>query len=1155
MKTNFKRLFALLLTLCMLASLMVPVAFAEDVATEAPSANVAETYPIRLKDLNNTDANAAVEGTHDYLMTKLDLSTTEDETDRTWNTDFSAGRFAAAYKDRLVNWDVYAKGGTVSYKSDRAWQVRVDNGAWAAVKIRVSNPGVYALTMTTDRGTYENYENLASGATSATEGTVSAYIIPLSVADAAESVADLMTDKYFVGSDYLALEDTAVTFDKVRMDEYEYVVVFSSTGNRYTLAEMSLVGEAYEKREVKSYDLYPFDLSLPYADWAAHAANKYLVTETVTNNEDGTITGLVQNTNKGNTYANSGWAFYDIGNGKHYHRINTMYQYQVNTRNTLAAFKLNVPESGAMYLSMTTDKSAVPEHLANYVDSKSAHITNGADDWTGTVKAYLVPLSVMTEATADGTAAKTAAANLTADDTYFIGSRKLLTDETTVTFDKTDMEAGEYILIYTADASLYATSEIKLEALAVDAIPENNYATTQEISYKLYNIDDSVFNQIEGETITFATELSDGNGGTTNLQDYVAALYAEGKLDWKIEAYPATFTSANFVSEKAHDRGIEVSTPGTTASNSDPALDTDWFAIRFRVKDAGYYSITPQMKMVVTPGLSAYLIPAAAETMTADEIQAQIVPENGLAFFNMDETTNDPVSVGYLEGEYIIAYKAPYAKTRTFTVQGILLESEAPLSADDVQFYNFDLYDETNCYYPLMTDVYSAVTDETTGVTTFEKKDFLAEGSKSNWRDYEGLVLTRDEDGNVTSISTGSKGAYAYDAVLKADGSGYPNTLNWRPDYLCSASTTDQPKLGLFTNGGDYGGGVNFTDGGESTYIASYTLRVDKAGTYDLNIAAGLYDYAYDIYFVDTMLTNYNTRLTATTVANYTAAESPWLLGNVQLNDADTVKAGTVTVDAAGDYVIIFKTTLSNKDLYLDSITLTPVVEEIAAVVAGQNYATFAEAVAAAAGGDTITLMDNVITDEVVLGSGVTLNLMGYSIYADVIDATAPGAKIVDPSDGGAALFADEVIFDEVNNNPQLPLKDKTTGAYHLFNVDVEPVTITGANSASPKYWFKVSFSNKDALDIITFSTELRIQANLNVAGTEALASADAAFSASWADKYAANDGVYITVSAINADAAYTLAPQVAANGVVIAGSAMELPTAEVPAPEETPAE
>lgn len=1155
MKTNFKRLFALLLTLCMLASLMVPVAFAEDVATEAPSANVAETYPIRLKDLNNTDANAAVEGTHDYLMTKLNASTTEDETDRTWNSDFSAGRFATAYKDKLVNWDVYAKGGTVSYKSDRAWQIRVDDGAWVAVKIRVSNLGAYALNLTSDRATYENYENLYSDYAC----TVNAYIIPLSVAEAAESVADLMIDKYFVGSDYLAAEDTTVTFDKIRMDEAEYVVVFNSTYSRYTLAEMSLVGEAYEKREVKTYDLYPFDLSRPYAEWAAHAANKYLVTETVTNNEDGTITGLVQNTNKGNSYANSGWAFYDIGYKEHYHRINTMYQYQVKAKNTLAAFKLNVPESGAMYLSMTTDKSAVPEHLANYVNSKGAHITNDAADWTGTVKAYLVPLSVMTEATADGTAAATAAANLTADDTYFIGSRMLLTDETTVTFDKTVMEAGEYILIYTASDGSYATSEIKLETLAVDAIPENNYAATQEISYKLYNIDDSVFNQIEGETTTFAAELSDGNGGTTNLQDYVAALYAEGKLDWKIEAYPATFTSANFVSEKAHDRGIEVSTPGTTEDNSDPAVDTDWFAIRFRVKDAGYYSITPQMAMSATPGITTYLIPAAEETMTAEEIQAQILPENGLVYAK----SNEAVSVGYLEGEYIIVYKVPYAKKRTFTVQGILLESEAPLSADDAQVFDFNMFNETSPYYSVVSNLYQTQTEEVTNeetgevttVTTFVPREATSIGATGSSSKY--VPIAWDAEGNPTELGN------LYQVIFQTDGSGYPNAFNWRPDAGFTSTTTDTLNkiMSLYTFADSSVEGTTSpafkgaTKETGASNCASVMIRVEKAGTYKLVVNGAYYGITPDVYFIDEFATAYDSTIGNASLKAYIEDEAQATLvkEDAAITSLNASEIGEVTVDAAGDYVVAFAGMSAHTQL--NGITLVPVVEEVAAGVAGETYATFEEAVAAATAGDTITLMDTVITDEVVLGSGVTLNLSGYSVYADVIDATAPGAKIVDPSDGGAALFVDEVIFDEGNNNPQLPLKDKTTGAYHLFNVEVEPVTITGANSASPKYWFKVSFSNKDALDIITFSTELRIQANLNVAGTEALASADAAFSASWADKYAANDGVYITVSAINADAAYTLAPQVAANGVVIAGSAMELPTAEVPAPEETPAE
>lgn len=1173
MKTNFKRLFALLLTLCMLASLMVPVAFAEDEATETPAAEAADTYQIRFKDLTNTDANAAQEGTLEYLLTKLNTETTDDATDRKWNTDFKRGQFKTEYASRMLNWDVYGQEGTAGYKTDRAFQLRVDDCGWVAIKIRVSNPGTYALTMTTDRGTYDTFENMTSGTEAFTEGTVSAYIIPLSVANAAASVADLMIDRYSVGSDELGAGDTSVTFDKVRMDAYEYVVVFKSTAIRYTLAEMTLNGEAYEKNLVKSYDLYPFDLSLPYEQWATHAANKYLVTESVTTNEDGTILGLKQNTLDGNDYSKSGWEYFNINNTQHYHRINAKYQFKINTKNELGALKFNVPKSGKMYLTLITDKnSEVPAHLANYVNDKGVHITNGVSEWEGNVTAYLIPYAVVQEAVAnitDETLTATkqknekAVTELIADNTYLIGNRKMLSDETTITFNKTDIQAGEYILVYTADQNNYSICEAKLETLPVDQIPENNYVAKQEIGMDLYNISDPVFDQIKNESTKLNTELNDGNGGTTTIRAYVDALYAEGKLDWKIEGYPtytadatATFTDANIAFSSSEDNGLYITTP------ADKAEATDWFAVRFRVDEGNYYSITPQVKGKYAP-IQTYLFPAASETMTAEQITEQIIPANGLFYQYKNNTVNQPISVGYLDdGEYIMVVKVPYDGDRNITMKGILLESEAPLSAADVQTFDFNAFlNESNPYYPIVNERYTAteVTADDGAVSyTYTPIAQIAENKNVSFNSTGYIVLGKNDDGTIKTNSTYKNGLSAlYEVAFKADGSGYPLTLNWRPDNIKTTSAdskqNDMKKHYLYLDSdGALRYRMDFTSTGD---YGSMMLRVDKAGTYDLNVLVGEYASTNKIYFVDRFVGDNSIWLSGKTVEGLMTEEN--LIddnadenGYTVMGAKKNVNVGRVTVDAAGDYLIIFEAS-GTSDVYLQNITLTPVVEKKAASVGGEFYASFEEAADAANEGDTISLINNLVTDNVVVPYGVTLNLMGYSVYADSIDATASGAKIVDPSDGNAVLVADEISFNE--NNPQLPLMDKTTGAYHLYNVEVKSVTITGKNSASPKFWFQIDFSNKAALDLIGSSTELRIQAGLSGDGLEdvAPATADAAFSANWADKYAANDSIYITVSVVNADVAnFALAPQVAANGVAIAGSAMELP-----ASEEAPAE
>ena len=98
------------------------------------------------------------------------------------------------------------------------------------------------------------------------------------------------------------------------------------------------------------------------------------------------------------------------------------------------------------------------------------------------------------------------------------------------------------------------------------------------------------------------------------------------------------------------------------------------------------------------------------------------------------------------------------------------------------------------------------------------------------------------------------------------------------------------------------------------------------------------------------------------------------------------------------------------------------------------------------------------------------------------------------------------------------------------------------------KYWFQVKFTNKDALNLIGATTELRIKALLSGnAETETAepisgeAVADAAFSANWAAKYAANDGIYITVATVGSGDYdnFVLNPAVFANNVTISGDDM----------------
>ncbi len=1158
MKTNFKRLFALLLTVCMLASLMVPVAFAEDVAVDTPSANVAETYPIRLKDLNHTDPTTA-EG-----LDKLLVKTNKEGVTSYYGPLLTDSVITDAYAAKTLNWKGFAyttslndAGNLVNhatFRDDMLFQVRLQSG-WNALVIRVSEPGSYALNFTTDKTVDEETEKTYwTNECSDWAGDVTAYAIPLNVVNeavanavipeavegelqlTAEQVAieSLMTEKYCVGTATMGAADTDVTFDKVRMDYDEYVIVYTASEGIYTICEMSLIGEAYEKNEVATYDFFPFDLEDDLSTWANHTYNKNLIQSSTTDDATGVTTYVLQlgsnvsaNAYNG-TYESFGWK-YLAHTGAYQFCSRTAYQLYIKDANAWAAVQLNVPQTGNMYLSLTTNKGAVPENLSTVKNNKNEAIYNSCAQ-TPNVTAYIIPVAAL-----NGDAAANIP-TLIADDTYCVGTKAMLAEESTVTFDKAFLKAGEYAVVYKADQASYAISEMKLEQLACDVITENDCSASQTITTALQEISDPVFDQIVEKETSFATELNDGNGGTTTLRAYTDAQYAAGALDWKVEAYSDIFSDSTALFN--NKGGLALYTPAGSAGG--------WIALRIRVTSGGSYNISINAPYGYNDWKSVYMFPASSEAMAVEDIQALMTPENGLFYNPGRGTSNQKISAGYLGGEYIMVLHTSLAKKNIF-LHDIVLEPET-FGAEDAEVYDFNIFNESNPYYNIISNLYTTktedVTDETTGETTSVTSIVPLETipASINCRNkYSVFIPTAwDEAGNPTTLG------YLQDAIYKADGSGYPYTLNWRPDAAYKSNTaTDNTNTSMTTytfydldhadntKASASNAGVKDANGS----VASFMLHVDKAGTYKLAVKGGYYDVSADIYFIDAFSTDYKNATTHADVKSYINAETPVNKGVVISKRATAVSTeiGEVTVDAAGDFLVVFD--LTNANLGIDGITLTPVVEEApAAIVGGETYATFGEALADAEPGETIHLLDTVVADAIEVPAGVTLNLNGQAVYADSLDAVG---DVIDMFDGQAALYVDEVVFEV--DNPQLPLKDKAAGAYHLYNVDVEPVTITGKNSASPKYWFQIKFSNKAALDLIGMSTELRIQAALAVDGVDAFAYADAAFSASWADKYAANDGVYITVSAINgADAeSFTLAPQVAANGVVISGADM----------------
>lgn len=1110
MKANFKRLFALLLTLCLLASLMVPAAFAEDVAVEAPAASVteAETYPIRLVDMTNPDTATGYSkwfkgssGWKDNLaMTKVVTNL---------DTEYEAGNLDWRY--------IGTNDSKYYYYANVMMQPRLtDKDTWAALQIRVSEDGRYALNLHTDKTKDSETEVSAwTNTVSEWKGNVTAYIFPLADLNAAiaggmetnAAVESLMNEANCVGTQTLAADETDVTFNKVRMDAGEYVVVYSASALYYCISEMTLLEDAadaamYEYEQVVRYPVRFADPTVASADATGLAIN-------LRNNSGYTTKGIASiSTAISDAYGTLNWKYLaEASTAKAQYRANTALQLRSDA-NGLVALQINVPQAGYYALTVGVDRS-----------TDYTYVTQGFATTPFDVSAYLLKASADVTVTADNIA------TLAADENS-VGVASLAGDATSAMFERTYMEAGSYVLIYSLSTQANI-SEFGLAQRKIDMPLTGEGATvTQHIELNAFE---------SGDSTLAAAAAADGT--YADISEYVNTAYAAGSMDWKIENYADAFTDGNF--NFVAGKGLKAATPATSAG--------DWFALRIRVKNSGNYSINLK-SAGVSDQFVAYMFPATSDAMTPEEIAANMSDANGIYYNGYQVGQLDAkISAGYLEGEYILVFQSIHdTKPRQVYLDDIILESES-FTAEDVQFYNLNLFDETNtAYYDLVSNRYTATTAD--GVTTYEKMA-LVNGSFAQ----ANYVLTKDAEGNPTELGE------LYKVVLQKQGLGYPKTLNWRPDAGHigeeDKDSTDM-EIYRFVAGKDPAQSTvfyfNFANAAtEYKQYASLMLHVDKAGTYNLSLATGKAAGTAKIYFVDSFAANAAnaTRmpLVADTTIQSIMANGTGLLGEgyTTLPAFATVDMGQVTVDAAGDFLILFEADpTSNAMISLTDITLTPVIEDAgAARISNVNYATFEEAVAAAEIGDTITLMDNVVTTDVDVKMGVTLNLNGYALNAQ--NVTAIGAKIIDSGDGiGKLRVNGNLKLSE--NNGQLPLYNGLGDYYCFYNVDVQAVATTGSGNDT-KYWFKVDFSNDAALALIGADTELRIQVlmegvysdKLENAGDAfaATASADAAFSYMWA----ANSDSYITVSTVGSNGIdnFVLNPAVTANGVTISGDAM----------------
>lgn len=207
-----------------------------------------------------------------------------------------------------------------------------------------------------------------------------------------------------------------------------------------------------------------------------------------------------------------------------------------------------------------------------------------------------------------------------------------------------------------------------------------------------------------------------------------------------------------------------------------------------------------------------------------------------------------------------------------------------------------------------------------------------------------------------------------------------------------------------------------------------------------------------------------------------------------------------------------------------------------------QTFATFEEALEAAREGQTLSMHTDAEEGELILPSGVELDLNGHTLTADSV-LTFNGGDIVDNSEDVSGLlkigeFDGNMIS---STNSQLPVYDKDSGGFRFFAVDVESRAVTGKGGENLKYWFKIDTRNFGRFNsLVQGGAKLQIKVRMTWDGQSepVYAAADMDFVKYWAEGFENNDRLCITVSATGGEnlTNFELTPCMVANGVEIAG-------------------
>ena len=403
----------------------------------------------------------------------------------------------------------------------------------------------------------------------------------------------------------------------------------------------------------------------------------------------------------------------------------------------------------------------------------------------------------------------------------------------------------------------------------------------------------------------------------------------------------------------------------------------------------------------------------------------------------------------------------------------------------------------------------------------------------------------RDHNLYSAKIVVNEKNTSVYNWFFKA----YSDTINWGPE-ACNGKVADvNPFKDIFVTAATKEG-LKISLGETGSGWVALRIYVPQAGNYRMELSCFSGVPAMNVYILTTD-TDYSSNLNRETVDTIPAmlTEDTLVAKIGSAENTDTVLEQW-NCETPGDYILVLRQTdTKTKNLYLDTLVLTETAEVSAdtaiAKVGDRYFANLQQAFAyqIESGIQAVQLTCNIWERDLVFPTGAVLDLNGYTLTADSV-LTYAGNDLIDSSAGSTGVLkileADGNMLSQ--DNARLPIYDAAAGGYRFFEISVTSAAVTGKGGADPKYWFRVEAENFDEVyKLIKAGSQLNITVKMTWNGGEADAVAGAEFLNTWAEKYAAGDSLYITVSAVNTEGLenFSLTPAIAANGVELCGSKM----------------